>query len=76
MPNSLLSQIMDAKYYLGSNILYAQLGTRHTYAWRSIHNYCDLLKEGLVWRIGNGTQVRIWKDRWIPRPSTFMVFPS
>jgi hypothetical protein len=26
-----------------------------------------------VWRIGNGNQVRIWKDKWLPRPTTFMV---
>jgi ribonuclease HI len=27
----------------------------------------DLLREGLVWRIGNGEGIDIWKDNWIPR---------
>jgi hypothetical protein len=27
----------------------------------------DLLKKGMVWRIGNGKKVRIWRDNWIPR---------
>ena len=26
-----------------------------------------MLKEGIVWRIGNGTSVNIWSDPWIPR---------
>ena len=73
MPNSLLSQIMEAKYYPGGNILDTQLGTWPFYAWGSILSSCELIKEGLVWRIGNGNQVQIWKDKWIPRPSTFMV---
>ena len=60
-PNSFLAQIMEAKYYLGRNILDAQLGTRPSFAWRSILSSCELIKEGLVWQVGDGNQVRIWK---------------
>lgn len=30
----------------------------------------DLLKEGLIWRIGNVTNVRIWEDPWLPKGTT------
>lgn len=34
----------------------------------------DLLKEGLLWRIGDGETVRIWHDRWFPSTiNTFAV---
>jgi hypothetical protein len=53
--------------------LEAQLGLRPYFAWRSIHGSCNLLKEGLIWRKGNGSKVRIWKDKWLPRNSTYLV---
>jgi hypothetical protein len=30
----------------------------------------DLIKEGLIWRIGNGENVNIWEDPWIPKGLT------
>jgi hypothetical protein len=68
-----MAQIMEAKYYRGGNFLDSSLGNQSSFAWRSIHGSQELLKEGLVWRIGNGLKTRIWKDRWLPRPSTFMI---
>ena len=33
----------------------------------------ELMKQGSRWRIGYGRSIRIYKDRWIPRLSTFKV---
>jgi hypothetical protein len=30
----------------------------------------ELLKDGLIWRIGNGEKVKIWEDPWLPKGST------
>ena len=30
-----------------------------------------VIHAGHRWQVGDGTTVRIWKDRWIPKPSTF-----
>jgi hypothetical protein len=35
--------------------------------WSAIVYGLDLLKEGMIWRIGNGRSVRIWRDNWLPR---------
>lgn len=37
-----------------------------SYSWCSIIRGVHALKEGLVWRVGNGTQIDIWLDPWIP----------
>ena len=31
------------------------------------------VKYDLQWKVGNGEKIRIWGDRWLPKPSTFMV---
>ena len=72
-PNSFLAKIMEGKYFSGSTILEARLGARPSYAWRSIHSSCSLLKASLIWRVGNGGQIRNWKDKWIPRPMTYTI---
>ncbi|KAL0011302.1 hypothetical protein SO802_006410 [Lithocarpus litseifolius] len=33
----------------------------------------SLVKEGLRWRIGNGANIQVWEDRWLPIPSTYKV---
>ena len=74
--DSFLAQILEGKYYSSSNILDARLGARPSFAWRSIFSSCDLLKAGLIWRVGNGTQIRIWKDKWIPRGRLIYMIQS
>lgn len=32
-----------------------------------------LVREGIRWRMGNGSDIRIWGDKWLPSPSTFKV---
>lgn len=41
-----------------------------SYLWRSIVRGIQALKHGLIWRIGNGQQVNIWLDPWIPNAAT------
>ena len=42
---------------------------RASYTWKSILHGRDLLKEGGWWRIGNGKQIKVWEQNWIPRDS-------
>lgn len=37
-----------------------------SYTFQSIIRGCDLLRAGLVWRIGDGMKVNIHHDQWIP----------
>jgi hypothetical protein len=38
-----------------------------SHTWRAILAGRDVLKSGLMKRIGDGSDTRIWEDRWIPR---------
>lgn len=74
-PDSLCAQVLRAKYFPNGDLLNAQEGQGISYSWRSIIRGIQALKEGLIWRVGNGQQINIWLDPWVPnsisrRPST------
>jgi len=72
-PSSLVGCILKEKYFPHWYFLNASLGSRPSYVWRSIFSANDLLTKGLVWRIGNGFDVNIWGNKWLPTPSSFAV---
>ena len=45
-------------------------------AWRGIIAGRVILEKGLRWSVGNGSQIHIWEDRWIPTPTTFKITPN
>jgi hypothetical protein len=66
-PNSLCARVLKARYYPSTSILEAKATVGISYSWRSILKGVNLMKEGLVWRIGDGPNVRIWEDQWLNR---------
>jgi hypothetical protein len=68
-PDSLCSRVLQARYFKNGDFLNAKCPKRASYTWRSILHGRELLKEGLIWRIGDGQKVRVWSDNWIPRES-------
>jgi hypothetical protein len=66
-PSSLCSRVLSARYLKDGDILTASAPKFGSFTWKSILHGRDLLKEGLVWRIGNGQKIKVWEDNWIPR---------
>ena len=64
--SSLFSKVFKSKYFPCCSILEAQPNTKRSYAWRSILSARDLIIKGSVWRVGTGSDIRIWGDRWLP----------
>lgn len=61
-PESLMGRV---KYYPNITFLNVTLGSAGSCSWSSIWSAKDLVKEGVLWRIGNGKQVNIWSDPWV-----------
>jgi hypothetical protein len=66
-PDALSSQILKAVYYPDSEFLEAVVGTHASKIWRALVEGKDILKQGLIRRIGNGETMNAWNDNWIPR---------
>jgi hypothetical protein len=69
-PDSLCCVVLKALYFPESSILEAASRPGMSYTWRSILRGLNLLKEGVVWRVGSGEHIDVWKDPWIPRGIT------
>jgi hypothetical protein len=66
-PESLCARVLKARYFPNSSVLEAKPSNGISYSWRSILKGINLLKEGLMRRIGDGTTVNIWSDPWLSR---------
>jgi len=69
-PDMLCAQVLKAKYYPNKELIQCTARRGISYSWRSILKGLKLLKQGLIWRIGDGMNTNIWTDPWIPRGST------
>lgn len=69
-PDSLCARILKAKYFPNTSLLSAKLKDGCSYTWRSIMQGVEVLRDGVIWRVGNGQSINIWEDLWVPRDMT------
>ena len=65
-PETSSSRLLKSIYYPSSDFLDATLSSHPSQVWRAILEGRDILKQGVVRRIGNGATPRIWEDNWLP----------
>ncbi|KAA3457419.1 reverse transcriptase [Gossypium australe] len=65
-PDSLVAKVFKGKYFPDKNFLEARLGNSSSYVWRSIWATRDVLRKGMIWRVGTGQDISISEDAWIP----------
>ena len=47
-----------------------------SYAWKRILSARDVIRRGMVWRVGMEERVRIQEDRWLPDKTNGSVISS
>ena len=72
----LSARVVRSIYHPNSTILQATLGNHPSQIWRAIIEGRDVLKQGLIRRIGNGTTTNIWNDNWIPQDEMLRSYGS
>ncbi|XP_043714777.1 uncharacterized protein LOC122663141 [Telopea speciosissima] len=65
-PNSHWAKFFKSIYFPHCDFLEARVGNRPSRGWRSILVGRDVILEGFIWKIGDGTRIRIWGDSWVP----------
>ncbi|XP_074352871.1 putative mitochondrial protein AtMg00310 [Apium graveolens] len=64
--NSLVTNLMKARYFPNSDFLNATLGNNPSYMWRSLMLAHEMVKQGCRRRIGDEASTRIWNVPWLP----------
>ncbi|KAL9294084.1 putative ribonuclease H domain, reverse transcriptase zinc-binding domain-containing protein [Arabidopsis thaliana] len=62
---SLLARVYKSRYFSKSDPLNAPLGSRPSFAWKSIHAAQELLRQGTRAIVGNGASIEIWQHQWL-----------
>ncbi|XP_071902573.1 uncharacterized protein [Coffea arabica] len=75
-PNLLMSKVLREKYLKDPNALDKNPPQSASWSWKSVHSAGRLIQRGMWKRIGDGSQVNIWKDRWIIGTRTGTVTTS
>lgn len=70
-PQSLVDKVLKAKYSPKQDYLKVKIGINTSYLWRSLAHSIGIIRKGSCWTIGNGQQVNIWEDNWIPSQCGF-----
>jgi len=63
--DSLCAQVLRAKYYPNGDLLGVKEKSGISYSWRSLICGLKALNDGLIWQVGDGTNINIWTDPWI-----------
>ena len=65
-PNSLCARVLRAKYYPDGRLLRAKAKAGSSFTWQSVLAGLECFKKGYIWRVDDGSQIKIWFDNWVP----------
>ena len=65
-PDSMCFKVFKARVFPNCSILEANESKASSYAWKSILSAREVVKNGMVWRIGDGNSMGIREDKWLP----------
>lgn len=74
-PQALWVQILKGLYFPNSDILKAQKKRGGSWGWHSILQGRDFLRAEGRWLVGNGKDIKVWKDKWLG-PSIIQLPPG
>ena len=75
-PDSLCAKVLKGRYYPKCSFIDSISTRSSSFTWRSLMYGKSLLERGIIWRVGNGEEIRITKDKWIPDAPCHPICPT
>ena len=73
--HSLFYRVYKARYFPNCNFLLAEFGSNPSYVWWSLLEARDVIWEGSSWRVGDGQQIGVVSNQWLPNTPIFLHEP-
>ena len=70
---SLVARVSKARYFLYCSFIEANNGVNPSNTRRTLMEEREILKQGLVWRIGDGRSIDITTHKWLPSSLNFQI---
>ena len=71
--NSLVHKVFKARYFPNGDYLSTELGDHPSYALKSILAAQSIVRQGHWWQVGNGQNLDIWNDKWLPQRTSIWL---
>ena len=73
---SLFYRVHKSKYFPTCSFMEANLGNNPSYVWRSLLAAREVIKEGLMWKVGDGSPTQVSNHKWLPNRPMFLGTPT
>jgi hypothetical protein len=54
--------LLKAKYFSRGELVDTVFLSETSPTWRGIEHDLSILKKGIIWRVGDGSKIQIWRD--------------
>lgn len=75
-PDSLVTHIFKSPYFPDNHIMQASKGNEPSFIWTEIWEAKESLKGGFRWVLGDGKEIKIFKDPWLQGKVDYRVEDS
>nr|XP_023892530.1 uncharacterized protein LOC112004511 [Quercus suber] len=74
--HSLFYRVYKARYFPNCNFMLAELGPNPSYVWRSLLAARDVIREGSIWKVGDGRNIGMISHKWLQNEPVFLNEPD
>ncbi|KAL0355878.1 UNVERIFIED_CONTAM: hypothetical protein Sradi_4034700 [Sesamum radiatum] len=72
-PDSMLHKVLGQKYFPFSSFFAVRLSSMPSFTWLSLLATRNILAASLCWKVGDGQDIPITGQSWLPRPWMFQL---
>lgn len=62
----LWAKVLKAKYFSHTNLFESVRNPQESHNWKALHEGIQWLRWGMKWILGDGQNIQVWEDHWIP----------